>query len=212
MSKTSDVEASSDKSSRSTTPNSTSTYRYSHEPFETLREKVRALAPHIGARSINDIVRLPGGSFNRIIAATIHLHDPGSAAEKVILRIPRFAKDDDPPNGDIRIQFSILETLSSMGIQVPRILAYDCTSDNTIGMPFSLQTRIEGQGLDLIYQDLTTAEKLSMASELVRVLVAIENVNFQHSDRLCCSPDVPTRKTSGEQITLNKIAWKSQAS
>jgi hypothetical protein len=195
MSKAPDVESSSDKSSRSTTPNSTSTYEYSHEPFETLREKVKALAPHVGANFFEDIVRLPGGSFNRIIAANLHYHDPTSTAQKVVFRVPRLAQDGDSPNEDIRTQFSILEALNNMGIQVPRVLAYDCTSDNAIEMPFSLQTRLEGQGLDLVYQSLTIAEKLGIASELVRILVAIENVKFENSGRLCCSAEVSARKT-----------------
>jgi aminoglycoside phosphotransferase (APT) family kinase protein len=176
MSKAPDVESSSDKSLRSTTPNSTSTYEYSHEPFETFRAKVKALAPHVGAKFFEDIV-------------------PASTAQKVVFRVPRLAQDGDSPNEDIRTQFSILETLNNMGIQAPRVLAYDCTSDNAIEMPFSLQTRLEGQGLDLVYQSLTIAERLGIASELVRILVAIENVKFQNPDRLCCSAEVSARKT-----------------
>ncbi|KAH0282634.1 hypothetical protein M436DRAFT_67711 [Aureobasidium namibiae CBS 147.97] len=118
MSNTSDAESSSHKSSRSTTPDSTSTYRYSHEPFDTFGEKVRALAPDIGAKSVEEIVRLPGGSFNRIIAATLYRHDPAAAVEKVVLRIPRFAEDGDSPNEDMRTQFAILEALERFGVGV----------------------------------------------------------------------------------------------
>ena len=195
MSNFSDNESSPDNSSCPTTPNSTSTYRYAHEPFETFRDKVRALALDVGAKSIDDIVRLPGGSFNRVFAATLHYHDPVSAAVKVIVRIPRFAENKDSPNRDIRTQFVILETFSDLGIQASRVLAYDCTSDNAIGTPFSLQTRLEGQGLDLVYSDLTIAERLNVAIELVCILVANENVRFQHSGRLCCALSVPARKT-----------------
>lgn len=198
MSKTSDNESSPDKSSRSTTPNSTSTYRYSHEPFDTFCAKVRALAPDVGARSIDDIVRPPGGSFNRVIAATLYHHDPAFTADKVVFRIPRFAGDGDLPNQDIRTQFNLLETLDSLDIQTPRALAYDCTSDNAIGMPFSLQTRLEGQGLDVVYLELTLAERLDVASELVRIMVAIEKIEFQHSGRLFCSASISARKIVGD--------------
>jgi len=195
MSNTSDAESSPHNSSRSTTPDSTSTYRYSHEPFDTFCEKVGALAPDIGAKSVEDIVRLPGGSFNRIIAATLYHHDPAAAVEKVVLRIPRFAEDGDSPNEDMRTQFAILEALKSLSIQTPRVLAYDCTSDNAIGMPFSLQTRLEGQGLEMVHSELTLTERLILASELVRILVAVENVKFQSAGRVGCSPVVSARKT-----------------
>lgn len=201
MSKTSDAESSPHKSSRSSTPDSTSTYRYAHEPFDTFCGKVRALASDLKAESIEDIVRLPGGSFNRIIAATLYRHDPAAAAEKVVLRIPRFAEDGDSPNEDIRTQYAILETLNDSSIQTPRVLAYDCNSDNAIGIPFSLQTRFQGQGLDSVYPELTLTERLSMASELVRILVAVENKHFQKSGRVCCSPAVPARKTVEDAVT-----------
>lgn len=206
MLKAPDVELLSDGSSRSTTPNSTSTYRYSHEPFDTFREKVRALAPDIGVKSIDDIVRLPGGSFNRVIAAALHYHDPATAAAKVVLRIPRFAEDQDSPNEAIRTQTAILETLRHLGIQTPHVLAYDCTSDNAIGMPFSLQTRLEGQGLDLVMSELSIAERLSLASELVRILVPIENVKFENSGRVCSSPAVSARRTveAADDATLTE--------
>lgn len=164
------------------------------------------MAPYVGARSIDDTVRLPGGSFNRVIAATLHYHDPATVEEKVVLRIPRFAEEGDSPNDNIRTQFAILETLNSLGIQTPRVLAYDCTSNNAIGMPFSLQTRVEGQGLDLVYHDLSIAERLDMASKLIRILLAIEKVQFQHTGRLCCSPAASARKTVGdaENSTLSQ--------
>lgn len=62
-------------------------------------------------------------------------------------------------------------------------------------MPFLLQTRLEGQGLDLVYQDFTIAERLTIASELARILFAMESVKFQNSGRLCCSAEVSARKT-----------------
>ena len=102
------------------------------------------------------------------------------------------------PNQNIRTQSNLLETLNSLGIQAPHVLAYDCTSDNAIGVPFSLQTRLEGQGLDVVYPELTLTERLGMASELIRIMVAIEKIEFQHSGRLFCSSSVPARKTVGD--------------
>ncbi|KAG9597002.1 hypothetical protein KCU77_g2936, partial [Aureobasidium melanogenum] len=194
MTKAPNTESSSNDSSRSTTPNSTSTYQYSHEPFETFRDKVEALARDIESKSLDNIVRIPGGSFNRIIAADLHSYDTTPAIQKVVLRIPRF----------VRIKRSsisfILETIANFGIQVPRVLAYDCTSSNALGMPFSLQTRLEGQRLDFIYGDMTLFERLGTASELVRTLAAIENVKFQSPGRLGYSGAVSNRKRIDEVV------------
>ncbi|KEQ59812.1 uncharacterized protein M437DRAFT_77916 [Aureobasidium melanogenum CBS 110374] len=168
---TSDAKSLSTDSSHSTTPNSTSTYKYSHESFETFRKKVGALAHDIGSKSLENIV---------------------------VLRIPRFAEDTDPLNEDIRNQYSILDATAKLGLRVPRVLAYDCTSNNALGMPFSLQTRLEGQALDLTYGDLTITERLSTASELVRLLAAIENMKFPNPGRLECSGAVPDRHGIGK--------------
>ncbi|KAH0257043.1 hypothetical protein KCU91_g16594, partial [Aureobasidium melanogenum] len=198
MMATPDAEKLSTDSSRPTTPNSTSTYEYSHEPFETFRDKVGALARDIGSTSLENIVRVPGGSFNRIIAADLHSHDQESAVQKVILRIPRFVYDKDLPYQDILNQCSILGAIANSGIQVPLVLAYDCTSNNALGMPFSVQTRLEGQALHLAYEDMKISERLSTASELVRILAAIENMKFQSSGRLSCSGASPNRKRIDE--------------
>ncbi|CAD0089576.1 unnamed protein product [Aureobasidium mustum] len=198
MTKTSDAKAESNDSSHSTTPNSTSTYQYSHEPFETFRHKVEALAHDIGCKSVANVVRLPGGSFNRIVAVDLHSHDSASTVQQVVLRIPRFAKDGDSPNEDILNQYSILQAIVNFSIQVPRVLAYDCTSNNALGMPFSVQTRLEGQALHLAYEDMTVSERLNIASELVRTLAAMENMRFHSPGRLSCSGPVPNRRRIDE--------------
>ncbi|KAH0384770.1 hypothetical protein KCU92_g4089, partial [Aureobasidium melanogenum] len=198
MTEAPNTESSSNGSPRSTTPNSTSTYQFSHEPFETFRKKVEALARDIKSKSFDNIVRIPGGSFNRIIAADLHSYDTSSALQKVVLRIPRFIRDEDLPYKDILNQCSILEAIAKFGIQVPRVLAYDCTSSNALGMPFSLQTRLEGQKLDFVYGEMTLSERFSIASELVRILAAMERVKFQSSGRLGSSRAVPNRKKIDE--------------
>lgn len=198
MTSASNTESKSNNSSHSTTPNSTSTYQYSHEPFETFRQKVEPLAHKLGVKSLENIVRLPGGSFNRIIAVDLHHQDSKSTVQKVVSRIPRFAKDEDPPNEDILSQYAILGAIANFGIQVPRVLAYDCTSSNALGMPFSLQTRLEGQGLHLTYGDMMLSERLSTASELVRTLAAMKNMKFQSPGRLSCSGAVPNYRRINE--------------
>lgn len=65
-------------------------------------------------------------------------------------------------------------------------------------MPFSLQTRLEGQGLHLTYGDMTVSERLSTASELVRTLAAMENMKFQSPGRLGFSGPVPNRRRIDE--------------
>lgn len=57
--------------SHSTTPNSTSTYEWSHEPFLSFQHKISELAGQMGASSVSDVTRLHGGSSNRVISATL---------------------------------------------------------------------------------------------------------------------------------------------
>lgn len=90
------------------------------------------------------------------------------------------------------------QTIANPGIHGPRVLAYDCTPNNALGMPFSLLTRLEGQALHLAYGDMTAPERLSTASKLIRILAVMENVKFQSPGRLSCIGVLPNRKRIDE--------------
>jgi hypothetical protein len=75
-------------SSGSTTPNSTSTYRFSqHETFDTFQHKILALAHSLGEFETITLERLRGGDFNRVCIARFIRKD-GDQIDG-IFRIPR---------------------------------------------------------------------------------------------------------------------------
>ncbi|KAL1297983.1 hypothetical protein AAFC00_006490 [Neodothiora populina] len=174
--------------SSSTTPNSTSTYQYSHEPFSSFRHKIACLTQELGI-TLDGIERLQGGSFNRVVAAILHVSHEVTAASKdvgVILRIPRWLNEDIPSHRHVQDQAAILGLAATIGVPAPEVLAYDSTKDNAIGSPFSLQTRLGGTPLSQVYNDMSLAEKLNMSDELVRILASFETVQFANSGRLAC--------------------------
>ncbi|KAH0371543.1 hypothetical protein KCU65_g1741, partial [Aureobasidium melanogenum] len=80
---------------------SNSTAVYDHEAFESFQHKVLALAPELQAE-FQDVERLGGGSYNRIIALT--MRSPPSEAglpetTQAILRIPRLAGPESLDDG-----------------------------------------------------------------------------------------------------------------
>ncbi|KAG9664324.1 hypothetical protein KCU95_g1092, partial [Aureobasidium melanogenum] len=84
----------SDREDDSSSYASNSTAVYDHEAFETFQNKVLALAPELQVK-FQDVERLGGGSYNRIIALT--MRSPPSEAgipetTRAILRIPRLGE------------------------------------------------------------------------------------------------------------------------
>lgn len=142
--------------SHSTTPNSTSTYVYSHEPFETVKDKMAALSTDLKASAVDEIQRLKGGSFNRVISARVSWPTEGSPThlvKPVIFRIPRLSQTDGP-NEDIQTQAAVLQFVRQHGILAPEVLAFDATSSNAIQDPYTVQVFAQGTKLDLAYEHM----------------------------------------------------------
>ena len=83
-------------------PNSTSTYEYSHEPFETFQNKVLLLARSLGGSNDVEVRYNRGGSYSRVVFARI-MRD--GAASTGIFRIPCFSdvtssNESDSADGD----------------------------------------------------------------------------------------------------------------
>jgi hypothetical protein len=183
--------------SRSTTPDSTSTYEYSHEPFLTYQHKIIELASQIGATTTTSVTRLMGGSSNRVISATICCccEDESATQVKGVFRIPRFTvwEDDEkaivePYELDRRVhEQAVLSCfLAVHEIPAPRILAFDATGVNAIHSPYTFQEFAEGRRLDEAYDDMSLEEKLNIVDEYVSMLVRLESIRFEKAGRIGC--------------------------
>ncbi|KAF7508416.1 hypothetical protein GJ744_009269 [Endocarpon pusillum] len=179
--------------SHSTTPNSTSTYEWSHEPFLSFQHKIVELAGQMGASKISDVMRLTGGSSNRVISATVCCGDESAPQIRGVFRIPRFTiwQDDEkaatePYELDRRIyeQVAMSSFLAAHGVPAPRILAFDATSANAINSPYTFQELASGTRLDELYPSMALEEKLSIVDGVVDVLASLESIKFSEAGRI----------------------------
>jgi aminoglycoside phosphotransferase (APT) family kinase protein len=174
----------------SSTPQTTSTQYYGHEPFNTFRYRVLALSTNLWPCDIDDVRRLKGGSFNRIVAARISCskHDLVSSEDQdIVLRIPRHVYGSEP-HPRIQDQAAVFQFVHQQGIQAPAVLAFDATSTNALSSPYAVQSYIDGTALDLVYDHLSLGEKLDITSQFVELLAKFETVEFPLPGRLASGP------------------------
>jgi hypothetical protein len=155
-----------------------STIHYDQEPFDEFRRKVARLCAQEFNHSTIRLERLRGGTYNRITAITIVSLPPKTwtllwlqsflatqdeyvAAKKpqlYVLRTSRSEQSDDAW-GMAYDAPTLRFARSIFGSVVPRIIRVDVDSDNPLRRPYTIQERLRGQSLALIWRSLTIAQK-----------------------------------------------------
>jgi hypothetical protein len=212
-----DLEDSSKKSPincRSTTPNSASTYEYSHEPFLSFQHRIVELAGQRGAVAITNVTRLRGGESNRVISATLGVSNVSAPQVRGVFRIPRFTifEDDEkaaiePYEVDRRphkhVALSGLPAVHE--VRSPAILAFDATAANAIHSPYTFQKFGEGTRLDDLYEKTSLDEKLNIVDEVVSLQVRLESIKFREAGRI-------RHSTEPKSILPDRLALHDQRS
>ncbi|KAK5726718.1 hypothetical protein LTR15_002606 [Elasticomyces elasticus] len=157
--------------SRTITASSTSTARYSQEPFETFQDKIVALSNVLRRSAIDDVRRMKGGSFNRVISARVTWASGDASTAR--------GKDD---------QAAVLHLVRKHGIFAPELLAFHATSANPISTPYTVQQYVHGTALDVLYDHMSLPEKLIIVDDLVQLLRNIEGIKFSAPGFLKCGP------------------------
>lgn len=176
----------------------TSTIEYSQESFSTFAPKVCKLCLAIGLGEPIKVERMVGGEYNRVTRLFFNTGIGPSRFPECVLRNPReIPADDDAADAkkkDIKDQVAVLRLLDSEKlIPVPKVLAYDSSSDNAIESPYVVQTCCPGEPLSEIYYELPTNEKLEITKLVADLIVRIERVIFPVSGRLISAGDLPDR-------------------
>ncbi|KAK3628891.1 hypothetical protein LTR56_018376 [Elasticomyces elasticus] len=173
--------------SRTSTASSTSTARYSQEPFETFQDKIVGLSNVLRASTVDNGMK--GGSFNCVISARVTwASGDASTARKrdAIFRIPRFPENSD--NEMIQDHAAVLHLVHKHGILAPELLAFDATSANPISTPYTVQQYVHGTALDVLYDHMSLSEKLIIVDDLVQLRRQIEGMKFSAPGFLKCGP------------------------
>ena len=147
-----------------------SSVAYSHEPFDTFIDKVRALLhqlfPSAYATS-TAVYRLQGGSFHRVIAADL-------LNRGAVIRIPRF---EYVSLSDEAVVLSFVRSHSE--IPVPRVLKLDISSSNVLGDPYMVQVKVPGDKLYHIYPTMTFDEKRAVIQQVAHLLGQMYHIPMQ---------------------------------
>ena len=119
------------------------------------------------------IERLKGGDCNRITSITLP-SSYGSATSKFILRNSRWAGQGRPDREVAILDFVRKRT----SIAVPKVVAWDFTSDNALGKPYVIQQRVPGSDLNSIWGKISHGQRCTIACELgtvVKSLLTLES-------------------------------------
>ncbi|TGO14450.1 hypothetical protein BTUL_0053g00490 [Botrytis tulipae] len=157
-----------------------STYMYEQEPFDTYRTKVNQLLwPTINYRAYGwrkfqsgDWLVVP----NWLLDSATYSTGPGKMAE-IIMWLQRFAF-----------------------LRVPKVLAIDTTTENSLKSPFVLQERVQGIPLDDLFFEIPTQLPMSTRLEVVKAvakfIIKLERTTLDKPGRLVGIHTVPWTSTS----------------
>ena len=151
----------------------TSTLVYSHEPYEAYQSKVLQLCHDLWPTLYQQysLERMKGGSYNRIIGIDGFGTDPLDRT-RMILRVPRWEEDR------IDREVATLHFLRQRAkIPVPKVIAFDTTSNNKLNSSYMIQNRITGINLRSAYPDLSHQQKCSLAAQWGRLLLDLHSVS-----------------------------------
>ena len=120
------------------------------------------------------IERLGGGDYNRVVGITLPSAKWGKRPKHdLILRVPRW---DQGQTGRVVATLDYLSRKSS--IPVADVVAKDLGKENPLGSPYVILNRIPGSDLEILWNDLSHAQRCTIAREVglaVRRLLALES-------------------------------------
>lgn len=146
------------------------------EPFAEYRAKIDELLANIGLAGFCIEPLHHGYTYQNCVYALTSSKDP---TEQYILRVPVVPdyQESDGKCQAIENDASLLNYLQGK-LPVPRIIIFSATKDNPLEAPFVVQTRLPGQSLVDVYEDLSLEEKFSLIDQIVELLAKLELIQF----------------------------------
>lgn len=154
------------------------------EPFEEHLPKIEQLLASIGLDGFSVESLQHGYTFQNCVYA---LKNPLNDKEQYILRVPVLPDEEDGKCVAIDNDVALLGLLADK-LPVPRVKAYSATADNAIEKPYTVQTRLPGQSLDGLWEDMTREDKHQIVDQFVELLATIESITFATAGKFTASP------------------------
>ena len=158
------------------------------EPFSDYLPKIEQLLRDFGLDGFSVEPLHHGYSYQNCVYA---LTNQENDKEQYVLRVPNCPDMWQTDTCQAIINDACLLEYLADRLPVPRVKAYCATRDNALKTPFTVQTRLPGQSLENVYEDLNYAEKLSIVDQVVELLASIETVRFATAGTFTASPELP---------------------
>jgi hypothetical protein len=164
------------------------------EPFEELRPKIIQLCCEIGLGEPSEVEKMEGSSFHRVVGVSF----ASGKCRDHILRMPRMAYDEREER-ETCDQVAIINFFSQLeNVPVPKVYAYDATTNNAIEHQYVLQERLPGKTPMNQYYELPMAGKLQIATSVAELIIKLESVKLPQPGRIINDKSIPlTAHTSG---------------
>ena len=164
------------------------------EPFESYKEKIEQLLTSLDMTNFNIEPIHHGYTFENNVYALMSLEDP---AEQYILRVPVLPhfRESDGRCEAIENDAFFLYFIQGQ-LPVPKVKTYCSTKDNVLEAPFTVQTRLSGQCLEDVYDDLDQEGKIAIVEQIVELMAKLESIQFEVAGKFVAPPGDASTATS----------------
>lgn len=163
----------------------------SMEPFSEYLPKIERLLTEIGLEGFSVEPLQHGHSHLNCVYA---LKSPIDENERYVLRVPNCPDFED--NKDDGRCLVIPNDAACLGyladkLPVPRVKGYCATTENALNAPYAVQTMVQGQSMDNVYDDLSHADKYAVIDQYVDLLAKLESITFSRAGHFAAATGVP---------------------
>ncbi len=111
--------------------------------------------------------------LNRGYSHDIYEVETNEYPEKVIIRF----SNDNPEKFSLKKEVRVNQIIQKLGIPVPRIILHDETKE-TVPYEFVIMSKLEGEDLDKIWENLSIKEQLEIIEKIGEILGRIHTIKF----------------------------------
>ena len=156
------------------------------EPFEEYKKKIEQVLTSLDMKNYNIEPIHHGYTFENNVYALTSLDDP---TEQYILRVPVVPdfRESDGKCEAIENDAFFLEFIQGK-LPVPKVKTFCSTKDNALEAPFTVQSRLPGQCLEDVYDDLDQEGKIAIVEQIVELMARLESLEFSVAGKFVAPP------------------------
>lgn len=170
------------------------------EPFEDYKKKIEQVLTSLDMTNFDIEPIHHGYTFENNVYALTSLEDP---AEQYILRVPVVPdfRESDGKCEAIENDAFFLNFIQGK-LPVPKVKSFCSTKDNALEAPFGVQSRLPGQCLEDVYDDLDQEGKIAIIEQIVELMAKLESIQFDVAGKFVAPSGDASTATSDSAIKI----------